>query len=285
MTKLIDWYQGLPDGWFIQKLFYCSALLAVGTISMDALGYLDRADSALRTKIEVPERVEFIRPKPGDNLRPYQPAMIPKSNPERIRLPDGSELDGDPLKRMKARFVMTESGVPVIVAVGDIETGIAEEFKRLHEQNDKKARYLILVSRGGLVQEAMQLGHYVRDQKIKTIIPKEGICFSSCPLVLAGGIERVVYPDAWVGLHRARLVKKTPSAALAEFESGQAAAADVMDYLIEMDVDPLLWHTAIKTPFESIHLLAARGNETNQARHRGQQQYQTAIEHYQKRSP
>ncbi len=153
-------------------------------------------------------------------------------------------------------FEFVESnGVPVIVANGTIETGTAEEFARFDAKHGERARYVFLVSNGGVGGEAMDMARTIRERGLKTVVPREGYCLSACPLVLAGGLERVVYPDAWLGLHRASIRHLPAQDGADSLEQAEASMARVMDFLEEMDVDPLVWTDAMRTPVEKIHVM------------------------------
>lgn len=254
--RIAGWWAGLPQGWFLRRLFHVMIVACIGGMVLDAFGALP-ADAP--GEPAEPNPVYFPRPAPGDNARPYRPDMVPKPSPDRTanpRLPDGTPIPQPRLKRMEFTYNRTDDDVPYIVASGDVATGTSEEFRRFYDRNGSDARYVILSSRGGVVQEAAELGAFIRSENIKTIVPKEAFCFSACPLILAGGTERVVYPDAWVGLHQSRLAEISGGTARDAFEYGQTAVSEIMDYIERMDVDPIVWRRAIQTPHEEIFMLS-----------------------------
>ena len=258
-SRLFRWWEEKPEGWLIQKILVLMATGCVVGMILDGTGYFRSGILGIPEDTKTLAPVDIPRPEPGDNLRPYQPGMVPRPTPYRPAepsLPDGTPLPETVFARMQFSFSHNRNGVPIIVATGNLDTGTAEEFKRFDQTHDGEARYLFLVSHGGLVREALQMGHYVRDREIKTVVPREGFCFSACPLVLAGGVERVAYPDSWVGLHQIYLAgdrKPSPDEA---FETGQRSVADIMVYLEELGVDPLVWRLAIDTPPDQIHMLS-----------------------------
>jgi len=256
---LIGRFAALPEGWLIQKLFVLMAVASVAGLALDAGGYFDADPLDSPEDIAAPAPVDIPRPRPGDNLRPYRPGMIPRPEPTRKAepsLPDGTPLPEPDTKRMRFSFDLDAAGVPFIVASGTLETGTAEEFSRFDQTHESQARYLFLVSHGGLVHEALAMGRHIRERAIKIVVPREGFCFSACPLVLAAGQERVVYPDAWIGLHQTYMAGQNKPTADEAFETGQRSVADIMFYLEAMDVDPLVWRFAIDTPPSQIHMLS-----------------------------
>jgi hypothetical protein len=253
-------FLALPEGWLLQKLFHAMLVASVAGMLLDAAGLIPGTESGPGRQADRPEPVEVTRPTPGDNLRPYQPDMVPRPGPGRQAdpvLPDGTPIVDEPFERMS--FTRADvNGVPAILAVGDILTGTAEEFRRFDDTGEGQARLVVLMSRGGIVSEAVEMGERIRERGMTALVPQEGFCFSSCPLMLAGGTERQVYPDAWVGVHRSRLVQITGTADAADaWEAGQGAVARIMDYLESMEVDPLVWRLALQTPFEEIYMLSA----------------------------
>lgn len=251
----------LPDAtWVLRMLFRGLLVACLGGMALDATGRFPGAAPPVASD-PVPQPTDLERPAPGDTRRPYRPELVPRPQPgrdARPSLPDGTPIVAPPFDRMS--FTATDiDGVPAILAVGDIATGTAEEFARFRADGAPEARLLFLQSRGGAVDEAMEMGRMVRQAGLATVVPREGFCFSACPLILAAGTDRHVYPDAWVGLHRSRLVaiaggRSDPAAT---WEAGQAAVAEILDYLDEMAVDPLVWRWALETPHAEITMLPA----------------------------
>lgn len=89
-------------------------------------------------------------------------------------------------------------------------------------------------STGGSVVAAMKIGRLLRQERGSVMI--EGVCFSACVFVLAGAVDRVIFPPGKVGIHRPYLVS-VASDARHEIES---ALRLMRDYLREMDVSPQL---------------------------------------------
>jgi hypothetical protein len=254
--RLAGWWTGLPQGWFLKRLFHLMIVASIGGMVLDAFGALPGDERPVPAE---PSPVYFPRPAPGDNARPYRPDMVPKPSPDRTanpRLPDGTPITMPQLERMEFTYGRTDDDVPYIVAKGDVAVGTSEEFRRFYDENGSDARYVFLVSRGGVVQEAVGMGRFIRSKEVKTIVPREAYCFSACPLILAGGSERVVYPDAWVGLHQSRIAEVSGGNIRDAFEHGQTTVSQMMDYIESMDVDPIVWRRAIQTPHEEIFMLS-----------------------------
>ena len=255
-------FQRLPEGWVLRQIFrlmLAGSLLAVG---LDAAGMMPAAPGAAPRRADPgePLPMPLSPPGAGDHLRPYLPDMrpvAPDGRPVRPTLPDGRPVAPPELRRMELSFEESADGVPFILGRGDIDTGLAEELRRFDRAHDLRARYLVIVSNGGLTAEAEAMGRYLRDRQIKVVVPRQGWCLSACPLVLAGGAARVVYPDAWVGVHQAYLTAEARGPAQSAFAAGVTSVARTMRYLEEMGIDPLLWRLASETPPQEIYLLTA----------------------------
>ena len=257
---LFRWWASRPDGYFIRKIFALLVIACFAGVIADATGYLKEWEEQVDPSRLAPAPVDIERPEPGDNLRPYRPGMIPRPVPgrrARPRLPDGTLLP-EPEGRMAFTFRASPEGASFIIASGRISAGTATEFKRFDEKYANAAKYVILLSHGGYVHEAVSLGRYLRERELITVVPSEGFCFSACPLVLAAGKERLVWPDSWVGLHQAYLAADSKPSPDKAFKAGQRAVADIMGYLEEHDVDPLVWRLAIRTPPDRIHMLSQK---------------------------
>lgn len=105
-------------------------------------------------------------------------------------------------------------------------------------------------STGGSVIAAMKIGRLLRQERGSVMI--EGVCFSACVFVLAGAVDRVVFPPGKVGIHRPYLVS-VASDARHEIER---ALRLMRDYLREMDVSPQLADDMIAVEPEDNRILS-----------------------------
>lgn len=63
---------------------------------------------------------------------------------------------------------------------------------------------LVINSKGGLLYIAKQMALLIKQQKITTIIPKDGICESACTLLFQAGTKRIIDPTATIMYHGMR---------------------------------------------------------------------------------
>jgi hypothetical protein len=103
-----------------------------------------------------------------------------------------------------AANLFIESGQPnatfevkgrTLVVYGDIDAGFFERLKNLLEANPN-IEEVALGSGGGSVRDAVLAGYEIRRLGLSTTL--YGNCFSACPLIFMGGVERVL----WAGSHR-----------------------------------------------------------------------------------
>jgi len=84
--------------------------------------------------------------------------------------------------------------------LGDINRGFYESFRSTLD-NHKQVRTVALGSGGGSVQDAMLSGLLIRQRRLDTVLFAD--CYSACPLIFLGGLERSVWsPYPRLGFHQ-----------------------------------------------------------------------------------
>jgi len=111
-----------------------------------------------------------------------------------------------------------------------------------------------MVSDGGSVDAAIELGRVIRKYGIRVIVPFESNCFSSCVLALAAGADRDAYGR--VGIHRPYFGDLSNQASVEEIRKRQdKMRINIRSYLAEMDVSPTLFDLMLSIPPEKIRIL------------------------------
>ena len=192
---------------------------------------------------------------PGDQTRPYSPAGVPSR-------PDGAPGTGSPIRlpdalptRLTFAVVETDEAGPVLLMSGEIDTRAAERFRGFLADADELPETVALHSPGGSVAAALEIGRMIRERGLNTLMSADAACLSACPYILAGGVERRVSALAWVGLHQSYFDQSVVIPAYFAVRTIQAGQAEVMAYLADMGVDPLIVVPALRTPPEDIYLL------------------------------
>ncbi|MEL6450754.1 MAG: hypothetical protein AAFQ19_05800 [Pseudomonadota bacterium] len=189
-----------------------------------------------------PRLTEPVRP--GDQRRTFRPDRDrPTVQPARDpgALPD--------------RLVLTQTQGTTYRLEGGIGAGDADRLSDLIAQAAPAPEVLILQSPGGSVQDALALGRFVRSQGLGTQMLAGEFCYSACPYLLAAGRTRDIHPDASVGVHQHYFGENTFLPAAFAVEDIQRGQGEVMAYLNDMGIDPLVMTHALSTPPDEIYVL------------------------------
>ena len=202
------------------------------------VGDLQNGFSLPRMGPKAPSLSEPVRP--GDQTRRFSPNLtVPGS---REPLPEHLTL------------TVVSAGAAVLLE-GEIAGGNATRIlKQINELREAPTR-AILNSPGGSVQDALELGRALRLAGMETEMREGDICYSACPYLLAVGVTRTVPEEAIVGVHQHYFGESTLLPAFAAVEDIQHGQGQVMRYLDQMGIDPLVMQHALVTPPDEIYVL------------------------------
>ena len=191
---------------------------------------------------DAPSLTEPVRP--GDQTRRYRP--------DRER-PGGRPMPNSPLPdRLTLGPLDADGAMPL---EGTIAPGDAPRIVQQLEEMATPPSRLILNSPGGSVQDALELGRSFREAGYRTAMRDGDICYSACPYLLAAGVARTIPEDASVGVHQHYFGESTILPAFVAVEDIQRGQGEVMAYLAEMGIDPMVMQHALVTPPDEIYLL------------------------------
>ena len=191
---------------------------------------------------KAPALTEPIRP--GDQTRRYRPDQAP---------PSGRPM---PTTSLPDRLILTVvRGGEAVLLEGTIEDGDAVRIAKQIGDLNTPPTEAILNSPGGSVQDALALGRYLRDEGLATAMREGDVCYSACPYLLAAGTSRTIPDGAFVGVHQHYFGESTILPAFVAVESIQRGHGEVMAYLDDMGIDPLLMRHALVTPPNEIYVL------------------------------
>jgi len=191
---------------------------------------------------------------PGDQTRRYNPRDTP------LRQSDEGNPDGNPGRPfrstgdMPTRLAFERSGETLILT-GQIAQGDADRFADYLTTNAAMPGYIRLNSPGGSVQDALVIGRQLREAGADTLMGAGDICLSACPYILASGLSRNIHDDAQVGVHQHYFGTNSALPAFLAVEDIQRGQGEVMAYLNDMGVDPLIMRHALVTPPDEIYVL------------------------------
>lgn len=189
-----------------------------------------------------PSLTEPIRP--GDQTRRYRQDRAPAP---------GRPMPATPLPD-RLTLTVVEAGASVLVE-GAIAEGDATRIAKQIDALDPAPTRVILNSPGGTVREALDLGRHIRAAGLATALREGDICYSACPYLLAAGVTRNVPDEASVGVHQHYFGENTLLPAFVAVEDIQRGQGEVMSYLDEMGIDPLVMRHALVTPPDEIYVL------------------------------
>ena len=246
----------LQDGALLRLVFFGVLAMGASMLAQDVLNVV--GDAGDRDRLTRTEPLRLPRPQPGDQIRPYLPRAVPVA-PDRGEpvLPGYDAPATGDLMAKAMSFHLGADGEAS--AVGRIDAGTAEAFRRFLDGEGLDVRRLALHSPGGSVRDAIEMATLIRDRKLETEVPADGYCASACPLVLAGGVARQTGESAWVGVHQVYAVPGGDRGRVRDLDRSvaqiQATIAECQNLLVAMDVDPRLWIHAMQTPADELYVL------------------------------
>jgi len=233
---------------FVLKLMLAAqcllALLVVaGDLPADILrGLPGSGPSAPTTEVPV---------TPGNQTRRFEPDRLPATRPT------GPGFPADEFISPRLDFTQGEAAgrKDAVVLTGAIAEGDALRFGEWLEGLDVAPSAFTLHSPGGAVDEALQIGRIIRATGVPVIVVAGASCFSACPYILAGGADREVSRGASVGVHQHYFGENTYLPAFLLVADIQVGQGEVMAYLSEMGIDPMVMAKALMTPPDDIYIL------------------------------
>lgn len=188
---------------------------------------------------------------PGDQTRRFDPAQLPtrEASPNSRPLPN----TGDMPSRLLFE-VTTWEDLPALTITGAIQAGDAARMAAFLETR-ATPQIVFLNSPGGSVSDALVIGRSLRDLGAATAMGDADVCLSACPYILASGVTRQIADGAWVGVHQHYFGQNTALPAFLAVEDIQRGQGEVMAYLDEMGIDPLVMQHALLTPPDEIYIL------------------------------
>ncbi|WP_146587682.1 hypothetical protein [Puniceibacterium confluentis] len=231
---------GLPS---VSRVLRAALILQLGIGALLVLG--DMREGGFRLPRLTPQAPRLSEPvRPGDQRRTF--------NPGRDRPPLAPLRDPGPLPD---RLTLTHVSGSTWRLEGGIVAGDAVRIGALIDAADAPVETLILQSPGGSVQDALDLGRHLRAGGIGTRMLDGEFCYSACPYLLAGGVTRDIAPAASVGVHQHYFGENTLLPAFVAVEDIQRGQGEVMAYLDEMGIDPMVMQHALTTPSDQIYVL------------------------------
>jgi len=103
--------------------------------------------------------------------------------------------------------------------------------------------------------ESLELGRFIRTEKLDTIMLPGMYCFSASPYMFGGGVKRTAFAQSALGMHLHYYDESIVLPAFLAVEDIQIGQGLTMEYLIEMGIEPELMIYSLNTPPDEIYVL------------------------------
>lgn len=237
---LIARFTALDDGMIMRTAFF---VLLAGCAAMLWIDYRELGEQAL-PMLDAPDI-----------------PVLPAFDPDAPATPNGPAVTSDQ-EALRQPLTATLGPGGRLEVTGSIDVGSAQRFAESLEQFREYVTVVALDSPGGSVNDALEIGRLVRTAGLTTSVAAGALCASSCPLVFAGGTERLATEGSAIGVHQiyASVTAETMPASLraagTAMSDAQRTTATITRYLTESGVDPALWLHALETPPDRLYYLS-----------------------------
>lgn len=227
-----------PDETILRGIFRLVVVATIGVVGYD-----------LVERMQAEQKAEAERLLPGEtpDVQPFLPSARPDVAPAREQAP-GRGPRADLQKPMTIELMAGGR----LEATGAITVGTADRFRAEIERRGDYVKTVVLNSPGGSVRDALAMSKLIREKKLETRVEAKGHCASSCPLVFAGGSERIAEPGASIGVHQVFAIAPNGAGADTGMAQAQHVSAECQRHLVDMGVDPRVWIHAMETPPQKI---------------------------------
>jgi hypothetical protein len=187
--------------------------------------------------------------------------VLPAFNPDNPMLPGGPVVTTDPeLLRQPLSIALGPGGV--LSLTGSIDPGSFERVQAEIEARGEYIKQVDLNSPGGSVIDAVKIGALMVVGEYTTSVAPGALCASSCPLIFAGGKQRLASLQSAIGVHQiyAMATAGDLPAGLSgvgnAMSEAQQTTAIITRYLNTTAVDPAMWLHALETPPTQLYYLS-----------------------------
>ncbi|MEM9278564.1 MAG: ATP-dependent Clp protease proteolytic subunit [Pseudomonadota bacterium] len=235
-----SWLSRFPDdGSLLRYAFYIMLVSVVGVLVFDYREMITRAPVEIALP-DNPVLPAYIPPSSNDQEQPERFSPTVKTERDILRQPLQVELAADGVLKVTGTISVGSSGT------------FAEKTRNIVEY----IKVVELNSPGGSVSDALEISNLVREKGFATRVSDGALCASSCPLVLAGGKNRIAGEKAAIGVHQVYSSNGNAQSADRALSDGQSVTAQITRHLATMGVDPALWIHALETPPNQLYYLS-----------------------------
>ena len=243
-NPLVRYFARFDDGEVMRWAFRGLLIGAIGVLAVDL------RDLAGENGLGIPGLPSVAAPAPILPPSVETTGPVPQSADPRRRITTDEAILRSPLS-----FSLRADNV--LAVEGSIDVGAAARFAAEVEARGEYVRRIELNSPGGSLEDALAISSLVRERGYATGVAAGALCASSCPLILAGGVNRSVDESGSVGVHQFYAVGETVPAPGQAMADAQATTARISRHLSGMGVDPAIWLHALDTPPQALYYFTA----------------------------
>lgn len=240
--RIVNWAAAFEDGAIIRAAFF--GLLSATAVIL----YIDYTEMSGQQPAAAPSQ-----------LAPILPAFDP-SSPGGTPGPNVST----PMDTLRQPLEITLGSGGELTVTGTIMPGSAASFAEKVTAYSEYVKTVALDSPGGSVTDALEMGRLIREKGFATSVATGALCASSCPLVFAGGKERLATAGSVIAVHQIYAAAPSDStlasrlaAAGNAMSDAQSMTAEISRYMLEMGVDTEVWLRALETPPDRLSYFSA----------------------------
>jgi len=239
--RIINWAAAFEDGAIIRAAFF--GLLSATAVIL----YLDYTELNATTPATL-----------SPTLSPILPDFDP-SNPAGTPGPDVTT----PMDQLRQPLKVELVSGGTLALTGTIDPGAADRVAAEIAAHGEYIKIVALDSPGGSVADALAIGKLLREKGFATSVASGALCASSCPLVFAGGKDRIATATSAIAVHQiyaategGTLTSRLAAAGNA-MSNAQTMTAEISRYLLSMGIDPEVWLRALETPPDRLTYFSA----------------------------
>jgi len=237
---LVNWAAAFEDGAIIRAAFF-GLLTATGVIL-----YLDYTELSASQPAAI-----------APDLTP----ILPQADPDAPGGAAGPAVT-TPIEVLRQPLTAELVSGGVLQLTGTIVPGSSQRVSDEIAAHGEYIKIVALDSPGGVVDEALAIGRLIRAKGFDTSVAAGALCASSCPLVFAGGKERLATAQSAIGVHQIYAATASGpltsqlAAAGAALSNSQTLTAQISRYLKSMGVGDEVWLRAMETPPDRLSYLS-----------------------------
>ncbi|WP_404292852.1 hypothetical protein ACD578_10500 [Microvirga sp. RSM25] len=139
--------------------------------------------------------------------------------------------------------------VSMVFVKGPIRSGDADRFAGILEGLPRPKASIVLISPGGLVKEALNMGVQIRQRNYATMVLPDQECYSACALIWISANRRYISPRSKIGFHAAYIREN------GEVRETGMGNADIGSYLTHLGLRREAIQFITQSPPDEVSLL------------------------------